>query len=68
MTYMDFRDFLEYDIIGDLNGNGILHEVAIFPAGDVPPFFTWPEFHGSVYQHYEANGNYRPHNDPCAPM
>ncbi len=63
MTYIDFRDYFQYDIIGDLNGNGILHDVALFPAGDVPPFFTWDAFHADVYAHYEACANYSPHND-----
>jgi protoheme ferro-lyase len=50
-------------IFDDLNGNGIPHEVAMVPAGDVPGFFNWPAFHASVYEHYEATGNYSPHND-----
>ena len=31
-------------IFGDLNGNEVLHEMTISPAGDVPPFFTWEAF------------------------
>ena len=49
-------------IFEDLNGNGIPHELAISPAGDVPNFFTWEEFHADVYEHYEACGNFSPHN------
>ncbi len=29
---------------GDSNQNGVLHEVAIHPQGDVPGFFTWDAF------------------------
>ncbi len=31
---------------GDFNQNGIAHELAMFPAGDVPPFFTWDAYKG----------------------
>ena len=30
------------------------HELAIAPAGDVPPFFTWPAFHAGIHEHYQA--------------
>jgi hypothetical protein len=44
-------------------GSGIYHEVASFPMGDVPPFFTWPAFIGKSQAKYAAIGNYSPHND-----
>lgn len=61
-AYEEIATAMTY-IFDDLNGNGIPHEVAMPPFGDVPPFFNWPAFHGSVYQHYQACGNYSPHND-----
>ena len=47
----------------DLNNNGIIHEVKIFPEGDVPSFFTWDAFRTSICEHYQAVNNYSPHND-----
>ena len=60
--YEEIAEAMAY-IFGDVNGNGVLHEVGISPAGDVPPFFTWPAFHASIYEHYQACNNYSPHND-----
>ena len=60
-AYEEIATAMTY-IFADLNGNGIPHELAIAPAGDVPDFFTWPAFHGSVYEHYDACDNYSPHN------
>ena len=60
-AYEEIATAMSY-IFTDLNGNGVLHEVEISPAGDVPPFFTWEAFHSSVYDHYQAVGNYSPHN------
>jgi protoheme ferro-lyase len=61
-AYEEIATAMTY-IFEDLNGNGILHEVKISPAGDVPPFFTWDAFHASVHGHYQAFNNYSPHND-----
>jgi hypothetical protein len=61
-AYEEISTAMTY-IFGDINRNGILHEVAIYPDGDVPDFFVWPAFHGQVYQQYAACENYSPHND-----
>ncbi len=61
-AYEEIATAMTY-IFNDVNGNGILREVAIAPAGDVPDFFNWDAFHDSVNSHYEAIGNYSPHND-----
>jgi sirohydrochlorin ferrochelatase len=61
-AYEEIATAMSY-IFGDINGNGILHEVAIYPDGDVPDFFVWPAFHGTVYQQYQACNYYSPHND-----
>ncbi|MEX0326127.1 MAG: ferrochelatase [Puniceicoccaceae bacterium] len=61
-AYEEIATALAY-IFGDINGNGIIHEVAIVPHGDVPGFFSWEAFHGLIYMHYAATGNYSPHND-----
>lgn len=61
-AYEEIATAMSY-IFGDLNGNGILHELAMVPSGDVPGFFTWDIFHADVNRHYEAIGNFSPHND-----
>jgi hypothetical protein len=60
-AYEEIATAMTY-ILVDVNGNGIKHEMAISPAGDVPPFFTWPAFHADIQQRYEAFDNYSPHN------
>jgi len=61
-AYEEIATAMTY-IFPDYNGNGIPHEVAVFPDGDVPEFFPWPAFHGSVYGQYQACGGYSAHND-----
>jgi len=61
-AYEEIATAIAY-IFGDTNGNGIIHEVAIVPLGDVPGFFTWDAFKASIEQNYAAVGNYSPHND-----
>ena len=61
-AYEEIATAMTY-ILLDFNRNGILHEVAMYPAGDVPPFFSWDAFHASVYEHYEACENHSPHNE-----
>ena len=61
-AYEEIATAMAY-IFGDTNQNGVEHEVALVPGGDVPGFFNWPAFHASVYDHYELVGNYSPHND-----
>ena len=61
-AYEEIATALTY-IFGDMNGNGIEHEVAVIPEGDVPDFFTWEIFHATIYRNYELTGNYSPHND-----
>ena len=43
-AYEEIATAMAY-IFGDINGNGIEHEVALVPDGDVPGFFNWPAFH-----------------------
>jgi protoheme ferro-lyase len=61
-AYEEIATAMTY-IFGDVNGNGIEHEMAISPGGDVPPFFTWPAFHADIQQRYQGFNNYSPHND-----
>ena len=61
-AYEEIATAMTY-IMVDINGNGINHEMAISPVGDVPPFFTWPAFHADIQQRYMAFENYSPHND-----
>ena len=61
-AYEEIATAMTY-ILVDVNGNGIKHEMAISPAGDVPPFFTWQAFHADIQQRYQAFENYSPHND-----
>jgi len=61
-AYEEIATAMTY-ILEDVNGNGIEHEMAISPDGDVPPFFTWPAFHADIEQRYEGFNNYSPHND-----
>ena len=61
-AYEEIATAMTY-ILRDVNGNGIEHEMAISPAGDVPPFFTWEAFHADIQQRYQAFNNYSPHND-----
>ncbi len=61
-AYEEIATAMTY-IFDDMNGNGIPHELAIVPQGDVPPFFNWFAFHSSVGDHYAACSNYSPHND-----
>lgn len=61
-AYEEIATAMTY-ILVDVNGNGISHEMAISPAGDVPPFFTWEAFHADIQQRYQAFNNYSPHND-----
>ena len=61
-AYEEIATAMTY-IFDDSNGNGVPHEVAIVPEGDVPAFFVWPAFHASIYEHYQACDNYSPHND-----
>jgi protoheme ferro-lyase len=61
-AYEEIATALTY-IFGDMNGNGIEHEVAVIPEGDVPDFFTWEIFHATIYRNYELTGNYSRHND-----
>ena len=48
-AYEEIATALAY-IFGDINANGVEHEVAIVPAGDVPGFFHWVAFHASIYE------------------
>jgi protoheme ferro-lyase len=61
-AYEEIATAMTY-ILVDVNGNGIKHEMAIAPQGDVPPFFTWQAFHADIQQRYQAFDNYSPHND-----
>jgi protoheme ferro-lyase len=61
-AYEEIATAMSY-IFSDINGNGIIHEVAVYPHGDVPDFFTWEAFHATIYGHYQECGNYSPHND-----
>ncbi len=61
-AYEEIATAMTY-LMGDVNGNGVLHEIEIAPDGDVPPFFTWDAFHETVFGYYEAVENYSPHND-----
>ena len=61
-AYEEIATAMTY-IFGDINGNGIEHEIGISPAGDVPPFFTWPAFHADIQARYQAFANFSPHND-----
>jgi protoheme ferro-lyase len=61
-AYEEIATAMTY-ILVDVNGNGIKHEMAIAPVGDVPPFFTWPAFYADIQQRYQAFENYSPHND-----
>lgn len=61
-AYEEIATAMTY-IFGDVNGNEIPYEVAVSPAGDVPPFFTWDAFHNTIYDYYAAFENYSPHND-----
>jgi protoheme ferro-lyase len=61
-AYEEIATALSY-IFSDINGNGIIHELGIVPAGDVPGFFTWDAFHATIYSHYDQCSNYSPHND-----
>ncbi|MDX1776825.1 MAG: ferrochelatase, partial [Desulfobulbales bacterium] len=61
-AYEEIATALSY-IFSDINGNGIIHELGIVPAGDVPGFFTWDAFHATIYSRYEQCNNYSPHND-----
>ncbi len=60
MLYEEVAEAMTY-IFGDFNHNGILHELAPFPLGDVPPFFTWPVFKGGAAEQYAVLGG-SPHN------
>ena len=61
-AYEEIATAMTY-ILVDVNGNGIKHEMAISPAGDVPPFFTWQAFHADIQQRYQSFNDYSPHND-----
>ena len=61
-AYEEIATAMTY-IFGDINGNGAEHEMAISPAGDVPPFFTWQAFHADIQQRYQSFEDYSPHND-----
>ena len=50
-AYEEIATAMTY-ILVDVNGNGIKHEMAIAPVGDVPPFFTWPAFYADIQQRY----------------
>jgi protoheme ferro-lyase len=60
-AYEEIATAMAY-IFGDINGNGIEHEVAIVPHGDVPGFFSWEAYHSGVFYNYSLFGNYSPHN------
>lgn len=60
-AYEEIATALAY-IFGDLNANGVIHEVAVVPDGDVPDFFSWEAFHASIYSHYDEVANLSPHN------
>ena len=60
-AYEEIATAMTY-ILVDVNGNGIKHEMAISPAGDVPPFFTWEAFHADIQQRYQGFNNHSPHN------
>jgi|GEM_PF-1429934 len=60
-AYEEIATAMTY-IFHDFNGNGIPHELQIFPMGDVPPFFGWQAFRASIAEHYQATGNFSPHN------
>ena len=60
-AYEEIATAMSY-IFGDVNGNGTEHEIAISPAGDVPPFFTWDAFHADIERRYQAFGDNSPHN------
>ena len=61
-AYEEIATALAY-IFGDLNANGKDHEVAVFPEGDVPDFFSWEAFHASIYSRYDEVANFSPHNN-----
>ncbi len=61
-AYEEIATAMSY-IFSDINGNGIIHELGIVPAGDVPGFFTWDAFHATIYSRYEQCNNYSPHNN-----
>ncbi len=61
-AYEEIATAMAY-IFWDINGNGIPHEVMMVPHGDVPDFFSWEAFHGTIYQQYADAGGYSPHND-----
>lgn len=50
-------------IFGDINHNGVPHELRPSPAGDVPSFFTFEAFYGELTTMYEGVGDHSPHND-----
>ncbi len=55
--YSEIAEALTYQFAeGDFNGNGIKHELAIHPVGDVPPFFTWEAFTGMAATQYQVIG------------
>ena len=60
-AYEEIATAMAY-IFGDTNGNGIEHEVAMVPHGDVPGFFNWQAYRSSIFDHYALFGNYSPHN------
>ncbi len=60
-AYEEIATAMAY-IFGDTNGNGIEHEVAMVPEGDVPDFFSWQAYRSSIFDHYALFGNYSPHN------
>lgn len=61
-AYEEIATAMTY-IFRDSNANGIQHEIAISPDGDVPDFFTWAAFRESVNASYHACNNYSPHVD-----
>ncbi|MGE5598856.1 MAG: ferrochelatase [Bacteroidota bacterium] len=58
--YEEVAEALTYQF-GDMNGNGILHELRFVPEGDVPRFFSWTAFREGAKQQYAYLGG-SPHN------
>jgi hypothetical protein len=61
-AYAETAEAIAYQT-GDLNQNGISHEVLLFPDGDIPPNFTYQAFKDKAEAEYEAVGGTSPHND-----
>jgi protoheme ferro-lyase len=59
-AYEEIATAMSYQM-KDMNGNGIKHELALTPQGDVPASFTYPAFKGMVQMEMAQLGM-SPHN------